>query len=463
MKPPGVFLPYFFGLITLLTGDVSRGVPPFRIDIVDDQNGWPVPGVELRTTHNMRFVSDNAGVIACDLPEFMTQAGAEIWFHVEGHGYGVPKDGFGYRGVRLRVSPHDRSAKLKVHRELPGKRLGRLTGAGLFAESQEFNPGLRWREQGVLGCDTVYVTRTGDRLFWLWGDTTLAQYPLGIFDTLGATTPLNPLRRFEPPLRLEYDYIRNPKGAIDGIAPIEGDGPTWLSGLITLKDKEGHDHLVAAYAKIRGMLTAYEVGLCEWNSGKQTFERSKIVWKQENESDKPPLYPDGHVVPWTDTEGEEWLLYGDPFPRLKCRASYEAWSDPAAWQKIEPQKTVKTRDGATDVTTHGGSIAWNAYRQKWVAIFTQFGGDSPLGEIWYAESDAPTGPWGGAVKVVTHKNYTFYNPLIHLELTPEGSPILLFEGTYTATFADKPEPTPRHDYNQVMYRLDLDDPAFAPQ
>jgi hypothetical protein len=27
-------------------------------------------------------------------------------------------------------------------------------------------------------------------------------------------------------------------------------------------------------------------------------------------------------------------------------------------------------------------------------------------------------------------------------------------------FADKPEPTPRYDYNQILYRLDLDDPKL---
>ena len=92
------------------------------------------------------------------------------------------------------------------------------------------------------------------------------------------------------------------------------------------------------------------------------------------------------------------------------------------------------------------------------------GGEEPsfLGELWYAEADSPTGPWGPAVKVVSHNNYTFYNPRLHPEFTPADSPILLFEGTYTETFADRPFPTPRYDYNQIMYRLDLDDPRLAP-
>ena len=64
--------------------------------------------------------------------------------------------------------------------------------------------------------------------------------------------------------------------------------------------------------------------------------------------------------------------------------------------------------------------------------------------------------------VLTHDNYTFYNPRLHPEFTPAASPILIFEGTYTAEFADKPVPTTRYNYNQILYRLDLDDPALKP-
>jgi hypothetical protein len=108
-------------------------------------------------------------------------------------------------------------------------------------------------------------------------------------------------------------------------------------------------------------------------------------------------------------------------------------------------------------------MAWNAFRHRWVTVFLEhFGKPSVFRELWYAEADAPTGPWSKAVKVLTHENYTFYNPRLHPEWTPPDSPLLFFEGTYTAEFADKPEPTPRYNYNQMLYRLDLDDPALAP-
>lgn len=110
------------------------------------------------------------------------------------------------------------------------------------------------------------------------------------------------------------------------------------------------------------------------------------------------------------------------------------------------------------MTPHTGSIAWNAFRKRWVTIFMEkFGKPSAFGELWYAEAESPIGPWGTALKVLTHENYTFYNPRIHPEFTTEGSPVLFFEGTYTKEFANHAQATPRYDYNQILYRLDLDD------
>ena len=92
----------------------------------------------------------------------------------------------------------------------------------------------------------------------------------------------------------------------------------------------------------------------------------------------------------------------------------------------------------------------------------RFGRPSAFGEVWYAEAPTPLGPWGRAVKLLSHENYTFYNPRTHAETLRADSPVLLFEGTYSREFADRPEPTPRYDYNQVLYRLDLDDPRLEP-
>jgi hypothetical protein len=146
---------------------------------------------------------------------------------------------------------------------------------------------------------------------------------------------------------------------------------------------------------------------------------------------------------------------------LRCPATFEAWQDSTTWEVLKPQDALLAASDAKPVKPHSGSIAWNPWRKRWVAVFMEvFGRPSAFGELWYAEADAPTGPWGRAVKILSHENYTFYNPRIHPELTAPDSPILIFEGTYTALFADRPPPTPRYDYNQILYRLDLDDPRL---
>ncbi len=435
------------------------GGPQCTIKIVDRQNGWPVPLVELRTTHNVRLVSDNAGVIAFDLPELMD---VETWFTVTGHGYTVPADGFGYRGVRL-TPKNGATLTIKVDRQLPAKRLGRITGGGIFGESQKVGLAQDWREQGILGCDSVQNAIHNGRLFWAWGDTNVPQYPLGLFHTTGATTPVQPLQSFKPPVRLRYDYFKDEKDRPRSIARMEGSGPTWISGCVSLPDREGKNRLVATYVKIRPPLTVYQTGLCVWDESEKAFKNHKVLWNRDKQrpDERPPLFPEGHAVFTTGDDGGRKVLFGDPFPRLQCDATFEAWSDPQNWQPLKPQKQVHTKTGDQKITPHRGSIAWNAFKQKWVAVFTQFGGKpSSLGEIWYAEAPSPTGPWASAIKVVTHQNYTFYNPHLHPELVKEGSPILLFEGTYTRQFAGTPPATPRHDYNQVLYRIDLNEPVF---
>ena len=90
-------------------------------------------------------------------------------------------------------------------------------------------------------------------------------------------------------------------------------------------------------------------------------------------------------------------------------------------------------------------------------IFTESFGSSRLGEVWYAEADQPEGPWRTAVKIVTHESYTFYNPVHRPFFDQDDGRLIYFEGTYTHTFSGNPNPTPRYDYNQIMYRLDLSD------
>jgi hypothetical protein len=102
-----------------------------------------------------------------------------------------------------------------------------------------------------------------------------------------------------------------------------------------------------------------------------------------------------------------------------------------------------------------GSVTWNEFRKRWIMISAR-----KAGEIWYSEAKTPTGPWTDGVKVVDHAAYNFYNPTQHPYFDQNGGRIIYFEGTYTAEFSAAKEKTPRYNYNQIMYRLDLSDPEL---
>jgi hypothetical protein len=432
---------------------------PFRIDVIDKESGWPVPMVELLTTHNVKFVTDNAGRAAFDLPELM---GQESWLTVTSDGYEAKADGFGYRGASITPKP-GAAATIEVHRTSIAKCLGRVTGAGLFAESQKLGLEKGWKETGVLGSDSVQNAVYNGRLFWAWGDTTLARYPLGIFDTTSATTPLKPLAKFEPPLKIKFDYFSDAGGRPRAVAKMPGSGPTWVFGFVALADKSGKLHLVTNYIKVKPPMEAYETGLCQWNDETSNFEKLRVVWTKSDAAPKQPQMPEGHPAIIDGDDGDKWLLFGNPLPKLKCLATFEAWQDPNKWEVLKPQESFASATDGKQVKPASGAIIWNAYRKRWVTVFQQeFGSPSAFGEVWYAEADSPFGPWGPAVKVLSHKNYAFYNVQLHADFTPADSPILLFEGTHSQMFANRPEPTPRYDYNQIMYRLDLDDPKLKP-
>ncbi len=445
-------------LLSLFCTTLIRAGEPCRIEVVDKENGWPVPLVELTTTGNVGFVTDNAGIVAFDLPEHM---GRETWLGVSSHGYEVAADGFGNRGVRFTPEPGG-SFKIEIERKQIAKRLGRLTGSGIFAESQKLGRFPDWKESGIMGSDTVQTATYKGKLFWIYGDTNLPGYPLGIFHTAAATSSLKPIDSFEPPVALRYEYFRDGEGKPHGVAEMPGDGPTWVSGFVALPDAEGTEHLVATYVKIEGAMSAYEFGLLEWHDAAEKFDKLLTFWKKGDGGERPEKpYPDGHPIIWKGKDGEDWLYFNGPSD-FRCPATYEAWKDRSQWQTVENPRKFPTVDGG-EIEVASAAVAWSAYRERCVMIVQQkFGKPSAFGEIWYLEGETPEGPWGPAVKIATHSNYTFYNVQIDRQLTPADSPVLLFEGTYTNSFTDNQRKTPRYDYNQVLYRLDLDDPALKP-
>src|SRR5262249_34237614 len=95
---------------------------------------------------------------------------------------------------------------------------------------------------------------------------------------------------------------------------------------------------------------------------------------------------------------------------------------------------LQDADTGKTVLGHAGSVSWNAYRGRWILIAVETYGRSFLGEVWYAEADTPIGPWVYARRVVTHKKYSFYNPMQHPYFAKQNGRVVFFEGTYANTY-----------------------------
>lgn len=382
-------LPLVHGLLAalcLLASPVAESAAPpqpFFIQILDEATQRGVPLVELSTVHELRFVTDNAGMVAVRAPELM---GQRVFFHIASHGYQFPQDGFGYAGKPLEVRPGE-TVTLEIKRENIAERLYRVTGAGLYAHAAQAGQKPPVREpllaQQVVGCDSVLNAVYQGKLFWIWGDTSRIGYPLGNFDATAATSLLPGQGGLSPSQGVDFHYFTNDKGFVKGIAPMEGQGPTWLSALVTLPDAQGNERLCATYVKIRGFLEVYERGLCVFDPGSEVFQKIHEFPSLDG------LYPDGHVCL---REGHAYA--GQAVPHLRFPASYEAWQDPSSYTSVNAD--VAFVDVATDqgIRPHHGHCAWNAHRDRWVSLFSGHpSGNSHLGEVWYAEAARPEGPW----------------------------------------------------------------------
>lgn len=473
----------FFCLALIARADMPK---PFGIHVVDEETGRGIPLMELRTVNDIRCVTDNAGWVAFYEPGLM---GREVWFYVNGPGYMKEKDGFGFTGVRYTVKAGE-TVTLKLKRTNIAERVGRLTGQGLYRDSELLGlpcPLPNLNPAGVMGQDSVNATPYKGKIFWLWGDTNVPNYPLGNYRTTCATTPLEA----SPEKGLAYTYFMDAEQPerLRKMMPIEAPGAVWLFGLLTVKDEAGEDVLLAHWGRHEGLKPPTEHGLARFNDAKGVFERAVELPAEETWR-----FPRGHAVRATSGEGE-FFYFSQPFLHTRVKASLKEVLNPAsyealrydegshAWQwqrelppttQAEEQQLVLSqrmketegryllREAGTDKTVrlHNASVQWNAWRKRWIILGVQQGDkDAPsyLGEMWYAESTAPDGPWGKAVKVASHPRYSYYNPIHHGFLNAEGGRVIYFEGTYTLEFSGNPLAPARYDYNQLMYRLDLGD------
>ncbi|MBI3417517.1 MAG: hypothetical protein HY043_19675 [Verrucomicrobia bacterium] len=469
----------------------------FQVTVVDEQTGRGVPLVELETVNHARWWTDSNGIVAFDEPGLM---GQEVYFHVRSHGYEYPKDFFGNRGVKLKTT-RDSSATIKIKRLNIAERLYRITGEGIYRDSVLVGHSAPTRRPllngQVMGQDTVIATPYRGKLHWFWGDTDRVSYPLGNFGASGATSELPGRGGLDPSVGVDLTYFVDDAGFSKPMCPLPEHGLRWIESLLTVPDERGVERLVARVAHHRDLGPAQGWYLMVFNDEKTVFE-SVQHWEIHDGHDSAHpfrarvegveyfyLYPNWRVKADLKSlyelknyealtcvagdgkiRGKETELDRDAteHPRYSWKAGADRLSpgrvsELIAAGKLKPEESwIDLHDFETGARVQAGrgSVYWNEFRRRWAMIVS-----AQAGEIWFSEADTPVGPWVYARRVVSHDNYNFYNPTQHPFFDQEGGRLIYFEGTYTAAFSGAQEKTPRYDYNQIMYRLTLDDPRLV--
>jgi len=502
-KPRLLLLTLFLVLFFVGCQNTINPTEYFVIKVIDDQTGRGVPLVELKTVNNIQYYTDSNGIIAFYEPGLMNR---KVFFHIQSHGYQVEKDYFGYRGTALTTKPGSNSM-IKISRYNIAERLYRITGQGIYKDSvlagitaPISEPVLNGR---VLGQDTIMATVHKNKIYWFWGDTDRESYPLGHFAVAGATSELPRNGGLKPSQGVDLNYFVDSEGFSKKMAPLGGEGMIWIDALMTLEDEHRTTRLLAHYARMASLGERLEHGLLIFDDEKEIFE--KLVEFPNNSK----LEPSGHTFKVNVNNKDYYYFAWSPYPLVRVKVDwdhvtdisrYEAFTclkegsdyerdepnfdhnddmslnwgwkkDTAALNVKEHQELIddgkitkeeawlnlKNVETGQEVIAQGGSVFWNDYLNKYIMIIGQVRGSSNLGEIWFSSSDYPEGPWRWARKIVTHNKYSFYNPTQHKFFDEEGGRIIYFEGTYTDSFSGAAFPTPRYNYNQIMYRLDLSD------
>ena len=493
-------------LVAVLAAGVARAASPyFGLHFVDGQTGRGVPLVTVTLTNELELVGDSDGYVAFDEPGLM---GQKVYFDVHSYGYQPPEVGFGIAGVIATTAPGT-VVEVKLKRTNVAERLYRLTGQGIYRDTVLL--GLKppidhpLIDGQVMGQDTVETAVYRGKMIWCWGDTDRPGFPLGLYHTSGATSRLPGELNLDR--GIDYTYFTGRDGFCRPMIDLKRDvgTPVWIDALVVVPDGQAQ-RLLARYVVVRHDMNVVERGLLQFNDATQTFEPLVTIPLDG------PICPGGHPMRAV-VGGQEYDYFPTPYPTLRVRADFAHASDPAAYEALtclKPGATSKTdgpvnrdasgkllwtwqanvrpvgpkeaaglvsagaihadespyrmrdADGGKPLTVANGSVAWDAWAGRWVMVFGQLGGASNLGEVYVAYAHAPEGPWTDARKVATHaakgNNNDFYNPMLHGEFMGDRGRIVYFEGTLVTTFSGNPHPTPRYNYNQILYRVDLSDP-----
>jgi hypothetical protein len=478
---------------------------PFVMRIVDAETDRGIPLVNLELENGLKLVSDNEGYIAIIAPDL---EGNDARFKLTGHGYTTgQKDFWGAESVICPII-HGQTRTVALKRNQLAHRLYRVTGAGRYNHSliAGKKPSFKHYDKipgNVIGQDSLICLPWQNRLWHFYGDT------LGLngfnFSASCATAPMPEQGEYDPETGIPLSYIVDKNGFARAMIETGKKGFTWIEYVVPV-EFDGfsmQETLMAKYVQHATLDKVEEAGFAIFLPARKQFAIVKRI-----KNSKPHRCT--HPVKVKFAQHERWLL----FPWEMAEASFHSLIDEAkhfyfspliatadsdgefmlegrafrldrnahgkvrySWRRggigidakiqagllkqnvLLPEQALFAPvdlDSGKRVTNFNGAITFNRYKKRWIAINQ---GNHP-GQLVYAEADTPTGPWAFARQITKFEDYNLYNPLWHPWFSKNNDKTVFFEGTYTNYFSASACRTPEADYNQVMFKLNLDLPEL---
>lgn len=435
---------------------------PFWVRVADNQTGRAVPMVEFRAPNAVAFWTDSNGIAAID---DRSLEGRDVTFLIHSDGYEFPRNEFFGDSGRVIHVESGKHMELKIRRINIAERLYRVTGADIYRDSLLAGVAPPIAQPllngGVIGQDTNIAVPYQNRIFWCWGDTIgLARFNFGA----SCATSDPPARGgLDPSVGVNLSYFVDREGFSKPMLPLGRPGLVWIEGMFTIRDPDGRERLAVTYTRQPGLAPPTERGVAVFDDAAKEFRvLAQFPPTRGHTSSHPFRFVDNNV-PYlyfypNQRVPDDWKAVADPkrYESYVCSGS-ETCSWQASTDRIDASEAIFPlidADTGTPSGAHPSSTAWNAWRKKWILL------SENVGAVYYSEADRPTGPWLRAKKIVSHKAYNFYNVAQHPFFDQDGGRVIYFEGTYTSSFSAAKSDTPRYNYNQIMYRLALDDPRL---
>src|SRR5262249_31939268 len=128
-----------------------------------------------------------------------------------------------------------------------------------------------------------------------------------------------------PERGVDLTYFLDEHGFARQMAPMPGDGATWIDGLIVLSDEAGNERMFASYVKVRPPMDIYARGLALYDPAIDRF-RHAADFKMD-----APAYPGGHPFIHKDG-GVDYVYFAKSNPLTRVRAKPEALQDLAQYE-----------------------------------------------------------------------------------------------------------------------------------